>query len=129
MQNRSSEILAMRMRYGEAGLKGAGMGMGDFSKPFDLFELLFEGMGGMGSRASRNRAVDGQDEYYSLVLNFKEASFGVEKEIEISRLGTVGPAMVQVSYSDPILGTTIKVPTVDAWHGEIKWLIGLMTKS
>ncbi|KAE8655866.1 Chaperone protein DnaJ [Hibiscus syriacus] len=73
-------------KYGEAGLKGAGMGMGDFSNPFDLFESLFEGMGGtgMGGQSYRNRAVDGQDEYYSLLLNFKEAVFGVEKEIEIN---------------------------------------------
>ncbi|KAK8321231.1 hypothetical protein V6Z11_A12G088200 [Gossypium hirsutum] len=82
-------------KYGEAGLKGAGMGMGDFSNPFDLFESLFEGMGGvggmgMGGCSSRNRAVDGQDEYYSLVLNFKEAVFGVEKEIEITRLESCG---------------------------------------
>ncbi|XP_050212331.1 chaperone protein dnaJ A6, chloroplastic-like [Mercurialis annua] len=80
-------------KYGEAGLKGAGMGMGDFSNPFDLFESLFEGMGGMGGmgmggRGSRSRAVDGQDEYYNLVLTFKEAVFGIEKEIEISRLET-----------------------------------------
>ncbi|OMO73086.1 hypothetical protein COLO4_27271 [Corchorus olitorius] len=82
-------------KYGEAGLKGAGMGMGDYSNPFDLFESLFEGMGGMGGmgmggRSSRSRAVDGQDEYYSLVLNFKEAVFGVEKEIEITRLESCG---------------------------------------
>ncbi|GAV69132.1 DnaJ domain-containing protein/DnaJ_CXXCXGXG domain-containing protein/DnaJ_C domain-containing protein [Cephalotus follicularis] len=80
-------------KYGEAGLKGAGMGMGDFSNPFDLFESLFEnmgGMGGMGGRGSRSRAVDGQDEYYSLLLNFKEAVFGVEKEIEITRLESCG---------------------------------------
>lgn len=82
-------------KYGEAGLKGAGMGMGDFSNPFDLFESLFEGMGGMGGmgmggRGSRSRAVDGQDEYYNLVLDFKEAVFGVEKEIEISRLESCG---------------------------------------
>ncbi|KAK2443689.1 Chaperone protein dnaJ A6, chloroplastic [Trifolium repens] len=78
-------------KYGEAGLKGQGMGMGDFSNPFDLFETLFEGMGGgMGSRGSWNGAVDGEDEYYSLVLNFKEAVFGVEKEIEIKRLENCG---------------------------------------
>ncbi|KAB5556488.1 hypothetical protein DKX38_007397 [Salix brachista] len=80
-------------KYGEAGLKGGGMDMGDFSNPFDLFESLFEGMGGMGGmggRASRNRAVDGQDEYYNIVLNFKEAVFGVEKEIEITRLESCG---------------------------------------
>ncbi|KAK6115555.1 hypothetical protein DH2020_007824 [Rehmannia glutinosa] len=78
-------------RYGEAGLKGAGMGTGDFSNPFDLFESLFEGMGGMGGmgmggRASRNRATEGEDQVHNLVLNFKEAVFGVEKEIEITRL-------------------------------------------
>lgn len=80
-------------RYGEAGLKGAGMGMGDFSNPFDLFESLFEGMGGMGGmggRSSRSRVVDGEDEYYNLVLKFNEAVFGVEKEIEITRLETCG---------------------------------------
>ncbi|KAL2241822.1 UNVERIFIED_CONTAM: Chaperone protein dnaJ A7A, chloroplastic, partial [Sesamum indicum] len=75
-------------KYGEAGLKGAGMGMGDFNNPFDIFESLFEGMGGMGmgGRGSRNRATEGEDQIYNLVLNFKEAVFGVEKEIEIIRL-------------------------------------------
>ncbi|KAI3464475.1 hypothetical protein Pfo_021138 [Paulownia fortunei] len=78
-------------KYGEAGLKGAGVGMGDFNNPFDLFESLFEGMGGMGGmgmggRGSRNRATEGEDQVYNLVLNFKEAVFGVEKEIEITRL-------------------------------------------
>ena len=58
----------------------------DFSNPFDIFESLFQGMGGMGgSRAARNRPVQGDDESYRLVLNFKEAVFGVEKEIEITR--------------------------------------------
>ncbi|XP_020588897.1 chaperone protein dnaJ A6, chloroplastic-like [Phalaenopsis equestris] len=80
-------------KYGEAGLKGVGAGMGDFSNPFDLFESLFEGMGGMGgmgSRASRNRPTQGDDESYNIVLNFKEAIFGVEKEIEITRLESCG---------------------------------------
>ncbi|XP_073275928.1 chaperone protein dnaJ A6, chloroplastic-like [Primulina huaijiensis] len=75
-------------KYGEAGLKGAGAGMGDFSNPFDLFESLFGGMGGMGmgGRGSQNRATEGEDQMYNLVLNFKEAVFGVEKEIDITRL-------------------------------------------
>ncbi|KAF9589645.1 hypothetical protein IFM89_026670 [Coptis chinensis] len=82
-------------RYGEAGLKGVGMGTGDFSNPFDLFESLFENMGGMGvmgggGRGTRTRAVDGEDEVYNLVLNFKEAVFGVEKKIEITRLESCG---------------------------------------
>ncbi|KAJ6809611.1 putative chaperone protein DnaJ isoform X1 [Iris pallida] len=76
-------------KYGEAGLKGSGMGTGDFSNPFDIFESLFGGMGGMGGmdgRASRSRPMQGDDESYNLVLNFKEAVFGVEKEIEITRM-------------------------------------------
>ncbi|KAJ8501309.1 hypothetical protein OPV22_011861 [Ensete ventricosum] len=83
-------------KYGEAGLKGAGMGMGtgDYSNPFDIFESLFEGMGGMGgmggARAARNRPMQGDDESYNLVLNFKDAIFGVEKEIEITRLECCG---------------------------------------
>ena len=62
----------------------------DFSNPFDLFESLFEGMNRGTGRGSWNGAIDGEDEYYSLVLNFKEAVFGVEKEIEISRLESCG---------------------------------------
>ncbi|XP_024967498.1 chaperone protein dnaJ A7A, chloroplastic-like [Cynara cardunculus var. scolymus] len=83
-------------RYGEAGLKGAGVGTGDFSNPFDLFESLFDGlggmggMGGMGGRSQRNRATQGEDQGYNLVLNFKEAIFGVEKEIEVTRLESCG---------------------------------------
>lgn len=79
-------------KYGEAGLKGAGAGMGDFTNPFDLFESLFDlgGFGGAGTRGSRSRATEGEDQVYNLVLNFKEAIFGVEKEIEISRLETCG---------------------------------------
>ncbi|KAM7482297.1 hypothetical protein LguiB_006880 [Lonicera macranthoides] len=85
-------------RYGEAGLKGAGAGPGDFSNPFDLFESLFDGLGGMGGmggmgmggRGSRSRAQEGEDQIYNLVLNFKEAVFGVEKEIEVTRLETCG---------------------------------------
>ncbi|KAG2556149.1 hypothetical protein PVAP13_8NG216700 [Panicum virgatum] len=68
-------------KYGEAGLKGSGMGTGDYSNPFDLFESLFEGFG-----LWWNGPMQGDDETYNLVLNFKEAVFGVEKEIVITRL-------------------------------------------
>ncbi|KAF5197915.1 Chaperone protein dnaj [Thalictrum thalictroides] len=73
-------------RYGEAGLKGAGAGTGDFSNAFDIFDSLFNGMSEAGGSRARSRAMDGEDEVYNLVLNFKEAVFGVEKEIEITRL-------------------------------------------
>ncbi|KAJ7553237.1 hypothetical protein O6H91_06G089400 [Diphasiastrum complanatum] len=78
-------------RYGEAGLKGAAAGAGasDFSNPFDLFETFFGSMGGMGGgRAARNRPMQGDDERYDILLDFREAVFGTDKEIEVTRLET-----------------------------------------
>ncbi|XVF01555.1 hypothetical protein REPUB_Repub04eG0099200 [Reevesia pubescens] len=71
-------------KYGENGLKGSNMGMGDFTNPFDLFSSLFDM--DIGNRGARRMAADGEDLIYNLVLPFKEAVFGVEKEIEVSRL-------------------------------------------
>ncbi|KAF9598733.1 hypothetical protein IFM89_031401 [Coptis chinensis] len=67
------------------GLKVLAWTDGDFSNPFDLFESLFENMGGMGvmgggGQGTRTRAVDGEDEVYNLVLNFKEAVLGLKKD-------------------------------------------------
>ncbi|CAO2815492.1 unnamed protein product [Amaranthus hypochondriacus] len=70
-------------RYGEDGLKG-GPSMGGFSSIFDELLNNFDGMGMGGS--FRNGFSEGEDLAYSLLLDFKEAVFGVEKEIEITRL-------------------------------------------
>lgn len=42
-------------------------------------------MGG-GSRSSRNRPMQGDDERYDLLLDFKDAVFGTDKDIEVTRL-------------------------------------------
>ena len=62
--------------------------MQDFSSPFDIFESIFDmgDMGGMGGQSSRNMATECEDQDYNLVLDFNEAVFGVEKEIEITKL-------------------------------------------
>lgn len=89
-------------RFGEQGVRGgfsgataSGMGgMGDFSNPFDIFETFFGsgignmgGFSGMGGAArGRNRPVAGDDQRYDLRLDFTEAVFGCNKEIEVSRL-------------------------------------------
>ncbi|KAM7264195.1 hypothetical protein ACFE04_001878 [Oxalis oulophora] len=74
-------------KYGEDGLKGSSMGPGDFSNPFDMFDSIFNmGMGGRGGY--QNSASDGEDLIYNLALNFKEAIFGVEKDIDVNRLDT-----------------------------------------
>lgn len=79
-------------KYGEAGLKGPGAGSAsDYANPFDLFEGLFGSMGGFGGmsgRSARNRPIQGDDEQFDLRLDFREAVFGVVKEIDVSRLET-----------------------------------------
>ncbi|KAJ7553240.1 hypothetical protein O6H91_06G089400 [Diphasiastrum complanatum] len=46
-------------------------------------------MGGMGGgRAARNRPMQGDDERYDILLDFREAVFGTDKEIEVTRLET-----------------------------------------
>ncbi|NPV57878.1 MAG: molecular chaperone DnaJ [Anaerolineae bacterium] len=71
-------------RYGHAGLNGMG-GVPDFTTIdfSDLFEGLF-GFGG-GTRRSRNAPRRGADLSQTISLEFNEAVFGIEKEIEITR--------------------------------------------
>lgn len=73
-------------RYGEAGISGMG-GMPDYTTVdfSDIFEDLF-GFGGMGgSSRRRNAPRRGADLSYAVMLDFDEAVFGIDKEIEITR--------------------------------------------
>jgi molecular chaperone DnaJ len=71
-------------RYGQAGLNGMG-GAPDFSTIdlSDIFEEFF-GFGG-GGRRSRSTPRRGADLSARIVLEFTEAVFGADKEIEITR--------------------------------------------
>ncbi|MBT3338610.1 MAG: molecular chaperone DnaJ [Anaerolineae bacterium] len=74
-------------RFGHAGVGDMGGMNYDFTGDFsDLFEGLFGsfGFGGMGGR-SRNAPRRGRDLQKEMKLEFDEAIFGVEKEIEFSR--------------------------------------------
>lgn len=79
-------------RFGYAGINpnaggfGAeGFGFGDLN---DIFETFFSGFAGQTRRgaASRKRPRAGRDIRYDMTLTFEESIFGVEKEIEITRL-------------------------------------------
>lgn len=64
---------------------GSGFGGGGFSGGFDdIFSNIFSAFGG-GGRRSQSTRVDGDDITLNLVLSFKEAAFGCEKEINLNR--------------------------------------------
>lgn len=69
-------------RYGHAGLKGVPI---DFD--FGLSDIFEEFFGfGTGRRRARRAARRGADLRYDLTLDFEQAVFGAEQEIELSRL-------------------------------------------
>ncbi len=81
-----SERRQMYDRFGHAGVQNGGPGMGGFeSGPFGFgIDSLFENLFG-GARTARRGPRRGADMRYHMVLEFEEAIFGVEKEIEVTR--------------------------------------------
>lgn len=75
---------SMYDRYGEEGVNGQGaQGFGGFGDIFeDIFDIFGGGFSGGGRRSGPQR---GSDLRYNLTLEFEEAVFGVEKEIQIRR--------------------------------------------
>lgn len=78
-------------RFGHDAVKGANGGPGfqtvDFSDFADIFGDMF-GFGGFGGRSratSRTAPRRGGDLQYQVTLSFKEAVFGTEKEIDITK--------------------------------------------
>jgi molecular chaperone DnaJ len=97
--NEAYEILSdeqkrgMYDRFGHAGLGGAGAGgfggfdFGGFRDPFEIFEEVFGSFGGFGGRTRRHPRSPrrGADLRYEMSLDFEDAVFGTEQEIEIPR--------------------------------------------
>ena len=80
-------------QFGEAGIGGAaGMpDMGDMGGFGDLFETFFNGFGGQssqGGRSQRRGPQQGDDLRYDLNIDFKDAIFGQQREINIPHLET-----------------------------------------
>lgn len=82
-------------RYGHAGVSGGGPGGGagpfggavDLGDIFgDLFGEMFNMGGNTGGGRRASRAQRGRDLRYDMELEFEQAAFGVEKEINIQRL-------------------------------------------
>jgi molecular chaperone DnaJ len=95
--NEAYEILSdeqkrtMYDRFGHAGLGGTGgfpggFDFGGFRDPFEIFEEVFGGLGGFSrSRTRRGGPRRGADLRYEMTLEFEEAIFGVEREVEVPR--------------------------------------------
>ncbi|MEY2527247.1 MAG: molecular chaperone DnaJ [Verrucomicrobiota bacterium] len=82
-------------RFGHGAFQqGGGFGRGGFHDPFDIFREVFGGGGGIfetffGGEATRSEDRQrGSDLRYDMQITLEEAAFGVEKEIEIRKLGT-----------------------------------------
>jgi molecular chaperone DnaJ len=75
-------------QYGHAGLEGTGFsGFGGFEDIFSSFGDIFEDFFGFRTgRRSSGRGQRGADLRYDLTLDFMEAAFGTETEIEIEKL-------------------------------------------
>ena len=100
---RAYEVLSdpqTRARYdqfGEAGLGGGGGSpdMGDMGGFADLFETFFSGFGGGGAATGgggrrRSGPRQGDDLRLDLNLDFRDAVFGVEKEVQLHHLESCG---------------------------------------
>ncbi|MCH8341331.1 MAG: molecular chaperone DnaJ [Chloroflexi bacterium] len=99
-------------RFGHAGLKGMPTDF-DFGVS-DIFEEFF-GFG-LGGRRRRNTPMRGADLRYDIELEFKEAVFGVEKQIQFTRKDTC--SRCRGSGAEP--GTTpVRCTTCDG-SGEVR---------
>ncbi|MBN1680550.1 MAG: molecular chaperone DnaJ [Anaerolineae bacterium] len=82
-------------RFGHAGLNGMPGGFGGFSGGFpgfdEIFEEFFGGFGGFGQSGRRRRRsgpTQGQDLRYDMTIDFEQAVFGAEVDIEVPRRET-----------------------------------------
>jgi molecular chaperone DnaJ len=81
-------------RFGHAGVNGGGFPGGGFSGGFpgfdEIFEELFGGLGGFpgfgsGGRRRSRGPVQGRDLRYDMTIEFEQAVFGAEVDIEVNR--------------------------------------------
>jgi molecular chaperone DnaJ len=108
-------------RFGHAAVSGAGAGgfggdpfqnFGSFS---DIFETFFTAATGTGT-STRRRQQRGSHLAYRLTIEFEEAVFGAEKEIEVPRLTTC--SRCEGSGAEP--GTEPQVCPTCGGRGELR---------
>lgn len=81
-------------QFGHAAFDGAGAGQGGFGGGFsgfdfsgfdygDIFDNIFDGLGGFGRRNTSNRSRRGSDSLMGMKLTFEEAVYGCKKDITL----------------------------------------------
>lgn len=85
---RDREKRALYDQFGHAGLEGTGFsGFGGFEDIFSSFGDIFEDFFGFGRGGrSRSRVQRGADLRSDLALDFMQAAFGTETEIEVAKM-------------------------------------------
>lgn len=91
-------------------------GFGGFSDIFETFFTAASGMGGVGGTATRRRPQRGAHLAYRLSVEFDEAVFGAEKEIEVPRLATC--SRCEGNGAEP--GTSTETCPTCGGRGEIR---------
>jgi len=107
-------------RFGHAGIDpqagAGGAGFGGFEDIFgDIFDIF--GGGGFSQGSSKSGPARGRDLRYDLNLEFREAVFGVEKEIQVRRMEKCSTC--DGSGAKP--GTDVKTCTKCNGSGEIRY--------
>ncbi len=105
-------------RYGHDGLSSSGFqGFSGFDDVFSSFGDIFEDIFGFSSSRSRSRTAGraGADLRYDLTLNFSEAAFGTEKDLNIRK--SVTCAECRGSGADP--GSEIKTCSYCGGRGQV----------
>ncbi|MFZ5352897.1 MAG: molecular chaperone DnaJ [Bacillota bacterium] len=105
--------------FGGAGGFGGfgGFDGGGFGDLGDIFNMFFDGTGFGGSSRKRSGPAKGADLKYELEIDFKEAAFGIKKEIHITRNETCE----QCKGSGAKPGTSVETCKKCGGTGEVKF--------
>ncbi len=110
-----------RAQYDRFGKAGVGAN-GGADRPFDGFDVfggfgdIFDSFFGSGSRQGGRQAQRGSDLQQRVVLNFEESVFGVEREVELTRLEKC--SVCSGAGNEP--GTSLETCTTWKGNGQVR---------
>ena len=121
-----SEKRARYDRFGHAGVGGPGGGAGGFdfnAAGFDFADLFGEIFGFAAGGGGAPRATGGSDLVYRMEISFKDAAFGVQAPLVVSRMEPCGPC--EATGAEP--GSHAKTCSVCRGTGRQRFSQGFLT--